>query len=171
MGVKQREGELVQEYGVRKWEAYRDYSESEDPKEQDQVFVQELVSGLGPHLQKSIELGVNPGNTYDAVMAWGGMVENRRKENKEGKGDVKKISMRYSKLPTPEASEFEMKAWSDIYLAHESIVFTDIHRGAGGREAVAREPALTLEHAPHRTAQHSTVHAPRSPEEKSTVVV
>ncbi|MGH0125649.1 UNVERIFIED_CONTAM: hypothetical protein FKN15_028201 [Acipenser sinensis] len=93
MGVKQREGELVQEYGVRKWEAYRDYSGSEDPKEQDQVFVQVLISVLGPHLHKSIELGANPGTTYDAVVAWGGMVENRRKENKEGKGDLKNVSV------------------------------------------------------------------------------
>ncbi|MGH0125012.1 UNVERIFIED_CONTAM: hypothetical protein FKN15_077230 [Acipenser sinensis] len=86
MGVKQREGELVQDYGVRKWEAYRDYLGSKEPKEQDQVFVQVLISSLGPHLQKSIELGVNPGTTYDAVMAWGGMVGNQRKETKEEKG-------------------------------------------------------------------------------------
>ncbi|MGH0180107.1 UNVERIFIED_CONTAM: hypothetical protein FKN15_003388 [Acipenser sinensis] len=44
-------------------------------------------------------------------------------------------------------------------------------RGAGGREAVAGEPAFTPEQAPHHTAQHRTAHAPRSPEEKSTVFI
>ncbi|MGH0151824.1 UNVERIFIED_CONTAM: hypothetical protein FKN15_050226 [Acipenser sinensis] len=40
-------------------------------------------------------------------------------------------------------------------------------KGAGGREAVATKPALTPEHSPHRTAQHSTAHAPQSPLERA----
>ncbi|MGH0119238.1 UNVERIFIED_CONTAM: hypothetical protein FKN15_029607 [Acipenser sinensis] len=43
--------------------------------------------------------------------------------------------------------------------------------GAGEREAVASEPAHTPEHAPQRTALHSTAHAPQTLEKKSTYFV
>lgn len=71
------QSKALDEYALRKWEAYEKWPQCSAiaPDRDDQQLLDSLIDGLSPAHQSTLILGIDPGETYEAVISWAGRIK------------------------------------------------------------------------------------------------